>query len=168
VEAARPARAGDLDRLSELARLAQSAVAQARGGELLLATHPRAGGFEDLRAVLECDDQILVVGTIDDYVVGYAAVRLQPLPGGQLLGAVDDLFVEPEARGVGVGEAIMNAVLDWCRARGCTGVDAVALPGDRHTKNFFESFGMVARAITVHRRVDIPMEATPSKDAGGS
>jgi hypothetical protein len=25
------------------------------------------------------------------------------------------------------------------------------MPGDRNTKNFFESFGLVARAITVHR-----------------
>ena len=36
-------------------------------------------------------------------------------------------------------------------AQGCFGVDSLALPGDRHTKNFFESFGLVARAIVVHR-----------------
>ena len=35
--------------------------------------------------------------------------------------------------------------------QGCFGVDSLALPGDRHTKNFFESFGLVARAIIVHR-----------------
>ena len=45
----------------------------------------------------------------------------------------------------------MQALVDWCGARGCFGVDSLALPGDRHTKNFFESFGLVARAIVVHR-----------------
>ena len=45
----------------------------------------------------------------------------------------------------------MQALVDWCAARGCFGVDSLALPGDRHSKNFFESFGLVARAIIVHR-----------------
>ena len=65
---------------------------------------------------------------------------------------VDDLYVEPEARGVGVGEAMMDARPRLGGERGCVGVDALALPGNRATKNFFETFGLVARAIVVHRR----------------
>jgi hypothetical protein len=34
---------------------------------------------------------------------------------------------------------------------GAIGIDALALPGDRATKNFFETFGLKARAIVVHR-----------------
>ena len=64
-----------------------------------------------------------------------------------------DLYVLPDARGVGVGEAMMGLCLDWARRNGCIGLDSMALPGDRHTKNFFESFGLVARAIIVHRRL---------------
>ena len=45
----------------------------------------------------------------------------------------------------------MDAVLAWAGEQGCVGVDALALPGDRATKNFFETFGLVARAIVVHR-----------------
>jgi hypothetical protein len=55
---------------------------------------------------------------------------------------------------VGVGEAVMDHLVAWCRAQGCFGVDSLALPGDRQTKNFFESFGLVARAIVVHRPLD--------------
>ena len=61
--------------------------------------------------------------------------------------------MEPDAREVGAGEAMMNAVLDWAASMRCRGVDATALPGDRQTKNFFESFGLVARAISVHRAI---------------
>jgi hypothetical protein len=39
------------------------------------------------------------------------------------------------------------------RGGGCVGIDALALPGNRQTKNFFESFGFTARAIVVHRRL---------------
>jgi hypothetical protein len=48
----------------------------------------------------------------------------------------------------------MDAVLAWCRECGCFGVDSLALPGNRETKNFFESFGLVARAIVVHRNLE--------------
>ena len=64
---------------------------------------------------------------------------------------IEDLYVEPPARGVGVGEALMNLILAWATEHGCFGVDSIALPGDRGTKNFFESFGLVARKIAVHR-----------------
>ena len=35
--------------------------------------------------------------------------------------------------------------------RAAAGIDGFALPGDRETKNFFERFGLTARAILVHR-----------------
>ena len=87
----------------------------------------------------------------DGTVVGYALARTDRLADGGLLGVVDDLYVDPGAREVGIGEALMDHLLDWCRAEGCFGVDSIALPGDRATKNFFESFGLVARAILVHK-----------------
>ena len=38
------------------------------------------------------------------------------------------------------------------------GVDATALPGDRLTKNFFESNGFTARLLIMHRRLDGEVE----------
>ena len=40
------------------------------------------------------------------------------------------------------------------KERGALAIQSVALPGDRATKNFFETHGMVARAIIVHRWLD--------------
>jgi GNAT superfamily N-acetyltransferase len=92
-------------------------------------------------------------GTIDDVVVGYAIVRREELRTGEVLAVVDGLYVEEEARQVGVGEALMEQVLAWATARGCTGVDAIALPGSRATKNFFEESGFTARLLVMHRRL---------------
>lgn len=94
-----------------------------------------------------------IVGLIDDAVVGYATVGLDTLTEGGLLGIVTAIFVEPEGRAVSVGEAMLDAVLEWCTAKGCVGVDAHALPGNRETKNFFETFGFTARLLVVHKKL---------------
>jgi GNAT superfamily N-acetyltransferase len=67
---------------------------------------------------------------------------------------VSVLYVEPLARGVGVGELMLGALVEWCRARGCTGVDVNALPGDRSTKSLLEQAGFAARKIVMHRSLD--------------
>jgi len=62
--------------------------------------------------------------------------------------------VEPEAREVGVGEAMADALVAHCDDRRCIGIDAPALPGHRAAKNFFEAHGFTARALVMHRRLD--------------
>ena len=83
-------------------------------------------------------------------MIGFAAVVVEQLRSGARLGVVTDLFVEPEAREVGVGEVLVDALVEHCRAAGCIGVDATALPGHRAAKNFFETHGFTARALTMH------------------
>lgn len=167
-EAARPATTADLARLVELAREAVSELRGTKGGAVWARRDARQEPLEaSLAAAVADEDQFVVVGTFDGSVLGYAATRLQPLNDGALLGVIDDVFVEPGGRGVGVGEAMLDAVLAWCRDRGCLGVDALALPGNRATKNFFESFGLVARAIVVHRSLsELPAEVPAGLPTG--
>jgi GNAT superfamily N-acetyltransferase len=65
---------------------------------------------------------------------------------------VDGFFVRPELRGVGIGHELFEALLGALPGLGCDRVDAVALPGDRATKNFFEAHGLVTRALVVSTR----------------
>lgn len=81
-----------------------------------------------------------------------STVEIQTLSSGELMGVLHDFVVDAEAQDVGIGEAMMNLVVEKLTKRGCIGVDAWALPGDRATKNFFESFGLKARLLTAHRR----------------
>lgn len=150
-EAARPAEAEDLPRLAELTRDAAAELTSLRGGRLLVG--PAAGAGTDrvrelLLPYLEDADRLLLVGTIDGVVLGLAAVRTDADRA-----RVDVLYVEPPARAVGVGAALMEAVTDWCRQRGCTGIDAPALPGSRHAKQFFEASGLTARLLVMHREL---------------
>jgi GNAT superfamily N-acetyltransferase len=154
VEDARPAGPEDLARLGELTVEATAEQVDARGGAIWSVREARAiPATGSLRDALEDPDHLVVVGTIDDVVVGYAVVRAEVLRNGATLGVVTDVYTEPGARAVGVGEAMIGAVIGWCEDRGCVGIDALALPGNRATKNFFETFGFTARAIVVHRRL---------------
>jgi len=154
-ETARTAVPDDLHTLVELARAAIDEKSAQKGGPVWARRERRGDPLDlSLRTAIDAPDQEVAVGLLDGTVVGYGAARMELLADGGRLGIVDDLFVDPGCREVGVGEVLMNHLIDWCRARGCFGVDSLALPGDRSTKNFFESFGLVARAIVVHRRLD--------------
>jgi GNAT superfamily N-acetyltransferase len=150
-EGCRPATPADVPRLAELARAAIAELAPMRGGEVWRAREARAEPIEEgLDAALDDADSRVLVATIDGVVVGYSAVRLEHLADGSVLGVVDDIFVEEEARQIGLGEAMMDDLVAWCDERKCLGMDAMALPGHRATKNFFEESGFTARQLVMH------------------
>jgi GNAT superfamily N-acetyltransferase len=151
----RTATAADVAALVPLVEAAAGEKAEQKGGAVWSRRERRGGPVADALAhAVAADDYELAVGLWDGVPVGYALARADRLADGGVLGVIDDLYVDPGARAVGIGEALMNHLLDWCRGQGCFGVDSIALPGDRATKNFFESFGLVARAIVVHRALD--------------
>ncbi len=155
MEGSRPAIAEDLPRIAELAELAREELVPMKGGALWSAREAIAEPFEDAYgALIDRDDALVVVGTVDEMIVGFGVVALERLRTGETLSVISDIFVEPGARAVGVGEAMADDLVAFCATRGCTGIDALALPGHRTTKNFFEGSGFTARALVMHRALD--------------
>lgn len=161
MEGARPLRDADLPQCASLLRRAFDTATGFRGGASALAALASGQGLPegtapDAGTLLEswAHDVAhhVLVGTVDGEIVGVAAGHCAP---GAMspLGVVDVVFVEPDARGVGVGTALAKALLEWFGATGCRGVDAPALPGDRESKQLFESFGLSARLLILHRRL---------------
>ena len=154
-EGCRPAEVADVPRVAELARLVIAELAPTRGGAVWKAREARREPIEDgLAALVDDPDTRMVVATIDGVVVGYAVARVEDLGDGSVLGVVDDIFVEEEAREIGLGELMMADLVAWCDDRKCIGMDAMALPGHRATKNFFEDSGFTARQLVMHRSFD--------------
>ncbi len=111
---------------------------------------PIEASFKEL---LDHDDSMVVVGTIDDVPVGFMWMTVEallPQGDGARVGSARLVHVEEEARGVGVGEAMITLVMDDFRGRGIDLFDAHVSPGHRLAKNFFESHGFSARRIVMH------------------
>ncbi len=166
MEAARPATEADVPRIAELVRLAIAELSPMRGGAVWQAQESRPEPLEaTLAPLIGAEGTRVVVGTIDDVIVGYAIARQERLSDGTLLGVVEDIFVDPGAREVGLGEAMMGDLLRWCVESGCIGIDAMALPGHRSAKNFFEESGFTARKIVMHRSLRDVQEAREEEAA---
>jgi GNAT superfamily N-acetyltransferase len=152
IEAAVPATAADVAVLVQLAEVARNEKSESRGGPMFLAREAPPGPHDErLAAAITDENQVVLCGTIDGTIVGFASMAYEKLRTGEFIAAIGELYVLPDARGVGVGEALMDALVAAAQGAGCRGIDAIALPGDRETKNFFETFGLKARAILVHR-----------------
>ena len=102
---------------------------------------------------LEDADTAIYVGTIDGVPVGLLLMRIEELlsqAGGAKVGAIHLVFVDHDAREIGVGETMRDQALTEHRALGIRLFDAHVLPGHRLAKNFFEAGGFSARLIVMH------------------
>jgi ribosomal protein S18 acetylase RimI-like enzyme len=155
VESARRATVDDLAAIIDLAHELRAELAPMRGGPVwsVTAAYPEPL-HATFGALLERDDACVVVGTLDDVIVGFGACSIAVLRDGTRLGQIGELFVTEEARSVSVGEGILAELVAFCRASECAGVDAFALPGHRAAKNFFETAGFTARALVMHHQFE--------------
>jgi GNAT superfamily N-acetyltransferase len=150
VERARLAQTDDRAACVRLLDGALDGAGAMRGGPALL-------GRETTESLLERwsgPEAALFVGEYEGAVVGLLAVSRSEPVAGRVGGLIECCYVEPDARGVGVGGSLMEAAVAWSRDRGCTDVDALALPGDRQTKQRLEASGFTARLLTLSRRLD--------------
>jgi GNAT superfamily N-acetyltransferase len=150
VELARPATDADSAASVQLLGEALARAASMRGGPALV----RGSTAEDLLARWSGGDNQagVFVGEYEGAVVWVLAVVAVDLEGKRR-GRIDCCYVDEDARGVGVGTALMEAAVAWCEAAGCVEVDALALPGDRSTKQRLEASGFTARLLTLSRRL---------------
>lgn len=108
---------------------------------------------ESLTRAFSDESTVLYLGTIDDVPVGFLLARIEgllPQAKGEQIGSIRLVFVDLEAREVGVGEAMRDRAMSDLRQQGITRFDAHVLPGHRLVKNFFEAGGFAARSIIMH------------------
>ena len=149
---ARSAGTDDIDTLISLYRTLEAEMTE------LHPMWPRADGLDEpvadsFVAVLLDDDAKVFLGEIDGYPLGFMFGRSEALnahEGGKRVAAIRLVFVDEEARGVGLGEIMRDMLMEAFRASGHTLFDAHVLPGHRLAKNFFEAGGFSARTIVMH------------------
>lgn len=108
---------------------------------------------KSFRELLDDDASVVVIGELDGYPFGFCWAKVEqilPQAGGEKVGSIRLIYVDPEAREVSLGEEIRDFTMDLLRARGISRFDAHVLPGHRLAKNFFEAGGFSARSIIMH------------------
>lgn len=138
---------GDLGPLRVLEAEARAALVDARGGARWLEEHALVdwGHSVDAGQVFVA---VFEAGDVPALDVGYLVLVIDGS-----LARVDQVYVTPEARELGFGDALLEAATEAASAAGADILEGEALPGDRDTKNLYERAGITARLITVSRRL---------------
>jgi GNAT superfamily N-acetyltransferase len=164
------ARLAGSDDIGVLERLYEALATEQRA---IRSIWPFADGLAEpvarsLNTMLRRPDAVVVIGYIDAQPLGFLAGFEQPLlepVSDRSIGVVQLVFTDREARGVGVGAAMLDLAMAEFEHRGVELFDARVSPGHRMAKNFFESNGFKARSITMHRG-DTDIDGAPDGHHG--
>ncbi len=147
----RPATEKDVDVLVLLESEARKSLNEFRGADRLANELPEIG--DSWHEELNNDAVFVLVGGINSVVMGYLVARMTEKSENQIA-TIEQVFVTHDARNLGVGDALVSSALTWAREQNLHALDALALPGDRETKNLYERSGLVARLITVTKKLN--------------
>jgi len=90
-------------------------------------------------------------GVALSYVAGFGSTVMASLTVriDSTVASIQHVYVVPDSREVGLGDALIQTLLSEMRTRGVKSIEAQALPGDRGMKNLFERHGLIAQTILV-------------------
>jgi GNAT superfamily N-acetyltransferase len=141
----------DTEAVTALAHAAAASVRLRRGGNAYLdlfdGLRERDPGV--VRENLDSTGRSLFVGLLEGVAFGFCLVRRE---GGVL--TIEAIYVDPEAREVGLGSALGEAAEQFARTSTCERLDAFVLPGDRQAKQLAESQSMKARLLTLSKTLE--------------
>ena len=135
----RLATSADADSCERLDTEARQETAGARGADAFFSEQPV--GF-----IVDNNEGFSLVAEVDGVIVGFLTVRVTQV-GDRRVASIVRVYVTARARRVGVGDALIASARSVARERDCARIDAMALPGDRDTKNLYERNGLTARLI---------------------
>lgn len=108
--------------------------------------------LERLRAVVAAEACTLLVARQeeDGRIVGAATLTICPLPTG-LRAWIEDVVVDADARGQGLGEALVRALLERAAARGVPAVDLTSRPARAAANRLYRRMGFAQRETNAYR-----------------
>ncbi len=107
----------------------------------------------ELAAICESDASVLLIAVdreADDRILGSLTLAWFRIPTG-VRAWIEDVVVDEEARGHGVGELLNRAALDRAREMGAKTVDLTSRPSREAANRLYQRIGFVARDTNVYR-----------------
>jgi GNAT superfamily N-acetyltransferase len=140
--AVRSATVADAVALNDLEREARLEITAFRGHEILLSEVEVVGALWG--STIGNNTSLVIVAETSGQIVGYAKGDISVVRAKCV---VSHIYVDQMARQIGIGAGLIAEIARIAKSRGCTTLDALALPGDRKMKNLYERVGMPARLL---------------------
>lgn len=105
---------------------------------------------DQLEAIVGSPACVLFLARVDGRIVGSLTLATFPIPTG-VRAWIEDVVVDGEARGHGVGEALNLAAIGEARARGAITVELTSRPSREAANRLYRRLGFVQRETNVYR-----------------
>jgi ribosomal protein S18 acetylase RimI-like enzyme len=105
---------------------------------------------DELREIATSPATVLFVARVEGRIAGSLTLALFRIPTG-LRAWIEDVVVDGDARGSGVGAALNRAALAEAAARGARTVDLTSRPSREAANRLYQRLGFVARETNVYR-----------------
>ena len=115
-----------------------------------LSSSSPAPSAEQLRELVSNPDTVLLLARVDGLILGSLTLVFYRIPTG-LKAWIEDVVVDGEARGHGVGAELNLAALVEAKARGAKDVSLTSRPSREAANRLYRRIGFQARDTNVYR-----------------
>jgi len=153
MEGAFTIRLGRREDAAEAARLWMRSAEEHTQHDPIYATSPAAERVmrRFLADLAGSGHSFLFVAVIGDQMVGFISGELRegsPAFRPKTWASVDDVFVEPDHRNLGVGRALLGSAKTWAQNKGADGVSLQVAAANERGRKFYEELGF--REISIY------------------
>ena len=103
-----------------------------------------------LERIVASETTTLFVARVDGRVDGALALAIYRIPTG-VRAWIEDVVVAPDARGRGIGQALVEQALQRAAEAGATTVDLTSRPSREAANRLYQRIGFEQRATNVYR-----------------
>jgi ribosomal protein S18 acetylase RimI-like enzyme len=105
---------------------------------------------QQLESIVASDTSHLLLAKVEGEIVGSLTLVVFNIPTG-MRAWIEDVVVDGDARGNGVGEALNLFAIEEARKRGAVTVDLTSRPSREAANRLYQRLGFVARDTNVYR-----------------
>ena len=105
---------------------------------------------EQLESIVASDSSHVLVAKVDGVIVGSLTLVIFHIPTG-IRAWIEDVVVDADARGKGVGEALNLFAIEEARKRGAVTVDLTSRPSREAANRLYQRLGFKERETNVYR-----------------
>ena len=104
----------------------------------------------DLNAIISSEASVLFIARVNGKIAGALTLATFRIPTG-VRAWIEDVVVDADARGKGVGEVLNRFALDEAQRQGARTVDLTSRPSREAANRMYQRIGFKARETNVYR-----------------